>query len=157
MDQVKVRLSLPSRKICFICFKESPLKMMNNAFYSALKALFVLKILKFLSWLFGCIEKNDLTWKARLISKVMTSQTGSQTIAVHILSNISQNKGNQTMKFENKIFFQKSCRRWGKETSSRPPFVFWKSFIWGKSKWSSVSCKCILTVLNLAYNKFKTS
>ena len=29
----------------------------------------------------------------------MTSQPGKQTIATHILSNISRNKGNQTMKF----------------------------------------------------------
>ena len=32
---------------------ESPLKMMKNAFYSILKALLILKILKLLSWLFG--------------------------------------------------------------------------------------------------------
>ena len=36
-------------KICFICFYESPLKMMKNTFYFILKALFVLKIFKFLS------------------------------------------------------------------------------------------------------------
>ena len=29
----------------------------------------------------------------------MTSQPGLQTIAIHILSNISQSKGNQAMKF----------------------------------------------------------
>ena len=29
----------------------------------------------------------------------MTSQPGLQTIAIHILLNISQSKGNQTMKF----------------------------------------------------------
>ena len=29
----------------------------------------------------------------------MTSQPGKQTIAVHILTNISRNKGNQAMKF----------------------------------------------------------
>ena len=29
----------------------------------------------------------------------MTSQTAEQTIAIHILSNISRSKGNQTMKF----------------------------------------------------------
>ena len=29
----------------------------------------------------------------------MTSQPGLQTIAIHILPNISQSKGNQTMKF----------------------------------------------------------
>ena len=33
-----------SKKICFICFNECPLKMMKNAFYFMLKALFVLKI-----------------------------------------------------------------------------------------------------------------
>ena len=29
----------------------------------------------------------------------MTSRTGKQTIVVHILLNISRNKGNETMKF----------------------------------------------------------
>ena len=43
-DILKVGLS-----ICFICFYESPLKMVKNAFYFILKALFVLKIFKFLS------------------------------------------------------------------------------------------------------------
>ena len=44
----KVGLS-PSKKICFICFNESPLKMVKNTFYFILRALLVLKILKFLS------------------------------------------------------------------------------------------------------------
>ena len=33
----------------FICFNENPLKIMKNAFYFILKALFVLKIFEFLS------------------------------------------------------------------------------------------------------------
>ena len=37
------------KKIIFICFNESPLKMMKKAFYFILKARFVLKIFKFLS------------------------------------------------------------------------------------------------------------
>ena len=37
---------------------ESPLKMMKNAFYFTLKALFVLKILTFLSSLFDHVEKT---------------------------------------------------------------------------------------------------
>ena len=37
---------------------ESPLKVMKNAFYFTLKALFVLKIYKFLSWLFGHVKKR---------------------------------------------------------------------------------------------------
>ena len=35
-----------------------PLKMMKNAFYFTLKVLFVLKIFKFLSWLFGQVGKR---------------------------------------------------------------------------------------------------
>ena len=45
-------------KIIHICFKESPLKMMKNAFYFISKALFILKIFNFLSWLFGHVEKQ---------------------------------------------------------------------------------------------------
>ena len=91
---------------------------MENAFYFVLKALFALKIFKFLSRHFGHIEKNGLIRKIRLTSNFMTSQPGLQTIAIHIFSNISQSKDNQTMKFgqlieynERKIFLQKLCRK----------------------------------------------
>ena len=44
---------------------ESPLKMMKNAFYFTSKAFFVLKVFKFLSWLFGHVAKQlDLKDKA---------------------------------------------------------------------------------------------
>ena len=46
----------------------------------------------------------------------MKSQPGLQAIAVHILPNISQSKGNQTIKFgqlieynKGNMFFQKLC------------------------------------------------
>ena len=62
----------------------------------------------------------------------MASQPGLQTILIHILLNILQSKGNQTMKFgqlvkykKRNIFFQKLCRKGGKETSCRP-FLFLK-------------------------------
>ena len=41
----------PSKKIYITCFIESPVKAMENAFYSIFKALFVLKVYKLLSWL----------------------------------------------------------------------------------------------------------
>ena len=48
----------------------------------------------------------------------MTSQSGSQATTIHILPNISQSKGNQTMKFGQlieysniQILLQKSCRK----------------------------------------------
>ena len=37
---------------------EIPLKIMKNDFYLILKALFALKIFKFLSWFFGHAEKT---------------------------------------------------------------------------------------------------
>ena len=61
----------------------------------------------------------------------MTSQTGKQIITIHILPYISRTRGNHAMKFgqfieydKKNIFLQTSCRKWGRETSSRPTFVF---------------------------------
>ena len=133
---IKVGLS-PSEKTCLICFNESPLKIMENTFCFILKALFVFKIFKFLPWRFGHVEKSFIR-KIRLISTFIASQPGQQTITIRILPNISRSKGNQTMIFgQINIFLQKSCRRWARESSSRPPFAFQKGFIWGKSKWSA--------------------
>ena len=61
-------------------------------------------------------RKNGLIKKIRLTAEFMTSQPVLQTITIHILSNISPSKGNQTMKFgqlieHNKrdVFLQKLC------------------------------------------------
>ena len=121
-----------------------PFKNDDKCFLFQLKSLFRSQdILVFVTTFWSC-RKNGLIRKIRLTSKFMTSQPGLQTIAIHILSNISQSKGNQTMKFDqlieyNKrnIFLQKLCRKWGKETSSRPVFIFKKKLIWSESKWST--------------------
>ena len=62
----------------------------------------------------------------RVVSNFMTSQTGKQTIVIHILSNISRRKGNQTMNFgqliEPKVwnnFLENSYTKCGTETSPR--------------------------------------
>ena len=52
----KVGLS-PYKKNCVICFIERPLKVMKNAFYFIVKALFVLNLFKVLSLLFDHEEK----------------------------------------------------------------------------------------------------
>ena len=54
---IKVGLS-PSKKICVSCLIENPFIMMKNAFYFILKSLFILKIFKFLSRLFGHVGKT---------------------------------------------------------------------------------------------------
>ena len=72
--QIKVGLS-PSKTGCVICLVESPLKVMKNAFYFILKALFVLKIFKLLSQLFGHVgktvwlERLQNSWCHNLVSK----------------------------------------------------------------------------------------
>ena len=55
------------------------------------------------------------------------------------------------------IFVQKSCGKWGTETSSRLLFFFFKkkSFIWVKNEWPAAYFQFILIALNLAYNKSK--
>ena len=46
------------KTIFFICFNDSPSKMMKNAFHFIWKPLFVLKIFKFFSWLFAHVERT---------------------------------------------------------------------------------------------------
>ena len=116
-ENIKVGLSPSKKKIVLFWLIESPLKWWKMFFKNG---LFVLTIFKFLSRFFGPCRKTGLT-----------SQPGFQIIAIHILANISQSKGNQTMKFhqliehnKTNIFLHKLCRKWGKETSSRPLFIF---------------------------------
>ena len=111
---------------------------------------------------FWWCRKNGLIRKIGLTSKFMTSQPGWQAIAIHILPNISRSKGNQAMKLgqltectKRNIFHQKLCRKWGRETSSRPLFIFQKSLILGKSKRSAAWFQYTSIALNLAYDKNK--
>ena len=53
---------LPKKIILFTSMK-SPLKLRKNAFHFILKAVFVLEIFKFLSWLFGYVGKT--AWSER--------------------------------------------------------------------------------------------
>ena len=69
----------------------------------------------------------------------MTSNIGKQIITIYILPNISRRNDNQTIKFGQlieynmiNIFLSKSCRNWGRETSSRPFFFFFFFFFFEK-------------------------
>ena len=67
-------------------------------------------------WLCG---KNGLIRQIILISKFTTPQPGQQTIAIDILPNVSQIKGNQAMKLgqlikqQAKYFYSKNMRKMG--------------------------------------------
>ena len=53
----KIGLS-PSKNSLYYLLYWNPFKIMKNAFYFTSKALFVLKIFKFLSWFFGHVAKR---------------------------------------------------------------------------------------------------
>ena len=70
------------KKVAFICFNESSLKVMKNAFYFILKPISFLRSLDFCRN-FLAMHKSDLMKKLRLISKFMTSQTEQYILTVH--------------------------------------------------------------------------
>ena len=112
-----------------ICVPENLLKMLKNAFYFILKTLFILKIFKFLSWLFGHTEKTvwlerqgftfQISWCHNLVNKQL------QYIYFPISHELKAMKFGQLIEHNKRnIFLQKSCGIWDRETSSRPLFVF---------------------------------
>ena len=91
----KVGLSA-STKVVFVCFNESPLKMMKNAFDFLLKALFVFEIFPVCPDFFRYVKKRlDKRAMVNFKSYDVTHWTGN---LYNMLLNISRNKGNQTMK-----------------------------------------------------------
>ena len=63
-----------------------------------LKNCFILKIFKFLSYLFGH-EGNQLVKKAKVKFKIYDVTDWEKVITIAILSNISRSRGNLYMKF----------------------------------------------------------
>ena len=75
---------------------------MKNYFYFILKALFVLKILRYLNFcpdFLGHVGKLLDRKAIRLTSNLMTSETGKQIIAIQIFPSILRSKNNQTIKY----------------------------------------------------------
>ena len=73
------------------------------------------------------MKKNCLIKKIWLTSKFIMSQPGKQTIAIHILNNISRSKNNQVMEFgqlvecnTRNIFLEKSYTKCGRELIPNP-------------------------------------
>ena len=90
---------------------------MKNAFYFILKALFVLKILKFLSWLFGHVEKR-LDQKNKINFKIYDFTAWlTNNYSPYIAQYLTQQKqpDNEIWSInrikQEKIFPQKSCTK----------------------------------------------
>ena len=88
----------------------------NGLCHEGIKSSFLSQNIYVFVTTFWYCRKTGLIREIRLTSKFMTSQPGLQATAVHILPNISQSKGNQSIKFgqlieynKRNIFFQKLC------------------------------------------------
>ena len=82
-------------------------------------------------------------------------QPGSQTVAMHILINISRSKNNQTIKYGKLIeynmrnnFFEKSYTKCGGETILRP-FPKKSKLSISLNQWSNVLCNLFLLYAQL--------
>ena len=120
-----------------------PFKIDEKCFLFHLKSSFRSQGISIFVMTFWLCRKNNLIRNMRLTSKFMASQHEIQILAIHILPNISQSKGNQARKFgqlieytKRNIFLQKLWGKWGKETSSGPLLIFLESLIWCENKWS---------------------
>ena len=65
--------------------------MMKNAFYFILKALFALEIFKFLSGLFGYVEKQ-LDKKATVIFKIYVTDWTTSNCNLHIIQYLKKQR-----------------------------------------------------------------
>ena len=102
------------------------LKMMKNVFLFHLKALFVVKICKFLSWLFDHVEKrldskNKINFKIYDVTAWLTNNCNT-----HIYQYL-KSKSNQATKFvqliecyTRNIFLGKSYTKYDRKTFPRP-------------------------------------
>ena len=118
-------------------------------------------------WLFVRIEKTawlerhgwfQKLWRNNLVNKQL-QYICYIFITINMLPNISRSKGNQAMKLghlieynKRNVFLQMSCRKWARETSSRPLFILKKALY--KVKASGLQLKFnILIALNLVFNE----
>ena len=84
--------------------------MITNAFY------FTFLFSRYLNFCLVFWSCRKTTRQERKCSKLMKSRPGYQTIEIHILTNISRSRSNQTMEFGQliadnmgHIFLEKSC------------------------------------------------
>ena len=90
--RLKVRFS-PTKRNRFL-FHRKLFKNDEKCFFISTEKFFSFSRYSNLCLDFSITWKSGLIRRIRLISKFVTSQPGKQTIAIHILFNISRSKGN---------------------------------------------------------------
>ena len=134
---------------------ESPLKIIKSAFYFTLKALLILNIFKFLSWIFGHIIKQ-LDSKDKVNFKIYVATWLRNNVNTHI----NQYLNNEAMKFgqfiecvTRKIFLEKVPLRHSLHDFIKNKFLLlysitWPSFIVWLPSWDIgqyMYFNCLLT------------
>ena len=135
--------------------------MLKNIFYFILKVLFVLRVLIFLCWLFGHVEKiawleryvYQNLWRDRLLNKRLryTYYALSQDVK-------GTRKRNLVRCNKKSISLQKSSRKWCSKTSSKSLFLkkeFYKvkanflqlsfNMFWWSFTWHTIKARCVKT------------
>ena len=89
---------------------------MKNAFYLMLRALFVLEIFTFLSWVLGVVEKRIDSKDKVSFQNLSCPQIGTKIITINTFPISQESKANQAMKFGQlikynmwNIFLGKAC------------------------------------------------
>ena len=116
-------------------------------FISCWELFFGLKIFDLLFRIFGHVGKRlDETTKVNF--KIQDVTGWEKIITLQILPNISGTKGNKVTEIGElieynvrSIFIQKSCRKWGRETSNRPLFGF-KKALWQEQVVNTLVLTC---------------
>ena len=106
-QQQNIKAWLSPSKNCLVILDCKPFKNDDKCFLFYLKSAFHSQDILVFVTIFRSCRKNGLIRKISLTSKFMSSQPGLQTIAIHILPNISQSKENQTLKFGQFIEYNK--------------------------------------------------
>ena len=104
---IKVGLSRSKKILCYLLHWK-PFRNDEKWFLFHLKSSFRSQDTWVFVTTFWLYRKNGLIRKIRLTAKFMTSLPGLQTVAIHTFANISQSKGNQTMKFSQLIEYYKA-------------------------------------------------
>ena len=148
-------LNFQNNLCCLLDWK--PFKSDEKCFLFLLKSSFSSQDIYFSVTTFWSYRKNGLIKKIRL-----TSKPGLETIAIHILPSISESKDSQTMKLGQLIEYNKRgtfFKNYAENEAGRLVWdlflFFWKSLIWGESKWSAAKFRYISIALNLQYNESK--
>ena len=138
---IKAGLSPFKKNLCHL-LDWKPFKNDEKSFLFHLKSSLRCPDIQVFVTTFWSCTKNGLIRKIRVTSKSMRHNVVYKQLEyLTCIPQYLKSKGNQTMRFGQLIEYDKINiflqKLWGRETNSRPVFIFWKSLRWDESKRSA--------------------